>query len=139
MAGARLGFAIADEQIIADLERIKYSTNPYNVNRMTAGAGLGAVKDREYFINNCNAIIENRLYVQEQLKKLGFTLTNSLANFVFAKSDKIGGQELYVKLKDKGVLVRHFGLERISEYIRVTIGSKEQMQKFIDYVKQILE
>ena len=139
MAGARLGFAVASEGIISDLNRIKYSTNPYNVNRMTAGAGLGAICDVKYFNENCTKIIANREYVTKELKDLGFALTPSLTNFVFAKSDKIGGKELYLALKDKGVLVRHFDSERINAYIRVTIGNKEQMQKFINYVKQILE
>ncbi len=139
MAGARLGFAVANEKIISDLNRIKYSTNPYNVNRMTAGAGVGAIMDKEYFNQNCAKIIANREYVVKELSDLGFCLTPSLTNFVFAKSDKIGGKELYTALKDKGVLVRHFDGKRICDYIRVTIGSKEQMQQFINCVKQILE
>jgi histidinol-phosphate aminotransferase len=139
MAGARLGFAVANSELILDLNRIKYSTNPYNVNRMTAGAGLGAIKDKEYFVSNCKTIIENRAFTTSELEKLGFTVTDSMTNFVFAKSDKIGGEELYLRLKEKGVLVRHFGLDRIKDYVRVTIGSLEQMTKFIDCVKQILE
>ena len=139
MAGARLGFAVANKEIILDLNRIKYSTNPYNVNRMTASAGLGAILDKEYFEKNCAQIIENRSFTENALKNLGFSLTKSSTNFVFAKSDKISGQDLYQKLKEKGVLVRHFSKERISDYIRVTIGSKEQMQKFIDCTRQILE
>ncbi len=139
MAGARLGFAVSNKDIILDLNRIKYSTNPYNVNRMTADAGLGSILDDEYFTANCKRIIENRCYVEKELSALGFKFTNSLANFVFIKSDKIGGQELYLRLKDKGVLVRHFNQERIKDYIRVTIGSKEQMQTFIKCVSEILE
>ena len=139
MAGARLGFGVADKEIIADLMTIKYSTNPYNVNRMTAGAGLGAIKDKEYFIENCKKIIENRNYTQNALKDLGFTLTNSSANFVFAKSDKISGKDLYLKLKERGVLVRHFDKDRIKEYNRITIGDYQQMQIFIKTVKSILE
>lgn len=139
MAGARLGFAVASKNIIADLNTIKYSTNPYNVNRMTAGAGLGAILDDDYFKENCLKIIENRKYTTEKLLELGFSLTNSSANFVFAKTDKIDGQSLYLKLKEKGVLVRHFGQDRICDYIRITIGDKQQMQTFIQSVKQILE
>ena len=139
LAGARLGFGVANEKIIADLMRIKYSTNPYNVNRASAGLGLGAILDKEYFSENCQKIIENREYTKEQLIKLGFSVTNSFANFLFAKSDKISGKELYLKLKANGVLVRHFDSQRISDYIRVTIGSKEQMQKFIEITTKILE
>ncbi len=139
MAGARLGFGVANEKLINDLIRIKYSTNPYNVNRMTAGAGLGAILDVKYFNDNCKRIIENRKYTAKSLKALGFSLTNSSTNFVFAKSDKIGGEQLYLKLKEKGILVRHFGSERIKDYIRITIGSLTQMERFIDCIREILE
>lgn len=139
LAGARLGFGVANEKLIADLMRIKYSTNPYNVNRATAGLGMGAILDKEYFENNCKKIIANREYTKNELIKLGFTVTNSYANFLFAKTDKIDGKELYLKLKENGVLVRHFDSPRISEHIRITIGSEEQMQKFIEKVSKILE
>ncbi|MBQ8197349.1 MAG: histidinol-phosphate transaminase [Clostridia bacterium] len=139
MAGARLGFGVASKCLINDLMRIKYSTNPYNVNSMTASAGYGAIKDDKYFINNCKEIIKNRDYTASELKKLGFTLTDSSTNFIFAKSDKIGGEKLYKTLKENGILVRHFSKERISNYIRITIGSIEEMQTFIQTVKTILE
>ena len=139
LAGARLGFGVANEKIISDLMRIKYSTNPYNVNRASAGLGLGAILDKEYFIENCKKIIENRDFTKQKLIELGFIVTNSYANFLFAKTDKISGKNLYLKLKENGVLVRHFDSPRISDYIRITIGSKEQMQKFIEKTAKILE
>ena len=138
MAGARLGFAVGNKELISDLMRIKYSTNPYNVNRMTASAGVGALEDSEYFETNCKKIIENREYTHRELEKLGFTHTDSMTNFVFAKSDKIGGGELYKKLKEKGILVRHFDKEEIKEYNRITVGSAEEMKAFIEAVKEIL-
>ncbi len=139
MAGARLGFGVANEAIINDLMRIKYSTNPYNVNRMTAAAGLGAILDKEYFESNCEKIIKNRQYTVSALKQMGFTMTDSKANFIFAKHDKIGGKELYLKLKEKAVLVRHFDKAKICDYVRITVGSKEEMQTLIDTIKNILE
>ncbi len=138
LAGARLGFAIGNKALIEDLDLIKYSTNPYNVNRLTQKAGEYAVEENEYYVNNCKKIIENREYTQKELEKLGFTVLDSKANFIFVKSDKIGGGELYEALKDRGVLVRHFTKERIKDYNRVTIGSREQMEKFIEAVTQIL-
>lgn len=138
LAGGRLGFAIASKGLIADLEKIKYSTNPYNINRLTQVAGLATVMDNEYYVQNCNKIIKTRDFVRKELINLGFDVLDSKANFVFAKSDKIGGEELYLKLKDKGVLVRHFTKERISEYNRITIGSYEEMEFFIAKVKEIL-
>ena len=139
LAGARLGFGVANENLIKDLMTIKYSTNPYNVNRMTLGLGKVAILDKEYFNENCKKVIQDREYTVEKLKELGFSLTNSKANFVFAKSDRIDGTSLYLKLKEKGVLVRHFNDPRIIDYNRITIGNREQMQAFIQVVKEILE
>ena len=139
LAGARLGFGVANEKIISDLMRIKYSTNPYNVNRLTMAMGMGAVLDRAYFENNCNSIIKNREQTKLELEKLGFFVTDSKANFLFAKSDKIDGKNLYLKLKEKGVLVRHFDSDRIREYIRITVGSSTQMKAFIQATADILE
>ena len=138
LAGARLGFAIADEELIADLEKIKYSTNPYNINRLTQIAGENAIMENSYYMDNCKKIIENREYTVSELQKLGFNVLPSKANFVFAKSDKIGGEELYKKLKDNGVLVRHFKTDRIKDFNRITIGSYEEMKIFISKVKEIL-
>jgi histidinol-phosphate aminotransferase len=139
MAGARLGFGVASKEIINDLTAIKYSTNPYNVNRLTAAAGIAAVTDKEYFINNCKEIIKNREYTEKELVKLGFKVLESKTNFLFIKSESIGGEELYLKLKERGVLVRHFTAKRICDFNRVTIGSKEEMQIFIQTVKDIME
>ncbi len=139
LAGARLGFGVANQKIIADLMRIKYSTNPYNVNRLTSAMGMGAILDKEYFEKNCNDIINNRQQTKVELEKLGFYVTDSKANFLFAKSNKIEGKNLYLKLKEKGILVRHFDSDRIREYIRITIGNSTQMQAFICAVKDILE
>lgn len=138
LAGARLGFGVANKNLISDLMTIKYSTNPYNVNRMTLGLGKGAILDDEYFTLNCKKIIEDREFTTKELEKLGFTLTDSKANFVFAKHQKIDGNTLYLKLKEKGVLVRHFNDQRIKDYNRITIGSHEQMQKLIVAIKEIL-
>ena len=139
MAGARLGFGIGSKAIIDDLNRIRYSTNPYNVNRMSEYAGVGALEDAEYFENNCRTIIANREWTVGELKKLGFTTTDSKANFIFAKCEHIDGKELYLKLKERGILVRHFDKARIKDYNRITIGSMEEMQAYIDTVKTILE
>ncbi len=139
MAGARLGFCIADEELIADLERIKYSTNPYNINRLTMAAGIAAVKDNDYYMDNCKKIIRNRDYTTEELEKMGFEVIPSKANFIFAKSDKISGEELYLKLKENSILVRHFSSEKIKDFNRITIGSKADMEAFIKATKLILE
>ena len=138
LAGARLGFGIGDSELIADLMTIKYSTNPYNINRMTAAAGHAAILDNTYYMDNCKKIVENREYTARELKKLGFSLTDSKANFVFAKSDKVGGDELYQKLRDRGILVRHFSSPRIRDYNRITVGTREQMEALVEAVREIV-
>lgn len=139
MAGARLGFAIGNKSLIADLNTIRYSTNPYNVNRMTDAAGAAALIDNDYYMNNCKTIIDNREWTVEKLQKLGFEVLPSKANFVFAKSDKIDGEKLYLELKNRGILVRHFTKPAICQYNRITIGTLEQMQKLIETITLILE
>ena len=139
MAGARLGFAFADKELIADLNKIKYSTNPYNLNRLTLVAGEAAIRENDYYMNNCKKIIETRAFTTKELKRLGFEVLDSKANFIFAKSDTVSGEELYKKLKSKGILVRHFKDVKIKDYIRITIGAREEMEAFLQAVKTILE
>lgn len=138
MAGARLGFAIGNKSLIADLNTIRYSTNPYNVNRMTDAAGTAALVDNDYYMENAKTIVENREWTVKELKKLGFEVLESKANFVFAKSDKIDGEKLYLELKNRGILVRHFTKEIICQYNRITIGTIEQMQKLIETITLII-
>ena len=139
MAGGRLGYALGAAGLIADLEKLKYSTNPYNVNRLTMLLGEATVDAEAYYQNMCREVMRTRAWTTDQLKEIGFTVLDSDANFIFAKSDKIDGGELYLQLKKRGVLVRHFTAERIKDYNRITIGTKAQMEVFIETVKAILE
>ena len=138
MAGARLGFGIGNEKLIADLNTIKYATNPYNVNRMTEFAGVAALEENDYYMDNVQTILRNRQWTTQQLRMLGFTVLDSTANFVFAKSDRIDGETLYKELKQRGVLVRHFTKDRIAQFNRITIGTMEQMEILIQNIKEIL-
>lgn len=138
LAGGRLGFAIANENLIKDLEKIKYSTNPYNINRLTQVAGFATIKDNDYYLENCEKIVKTREFATVELRKLGFEVLPSKANFIFAKSDKIGGFELYQKLKEKSVLIRHFEKERIKDFNRITIGTMGEMEILIEKIKEIL-
>lgn len=138
LAGARLGFAIGDPSLIADLNTIKYSTNPYNVNRMTMVAGYRALVDNQYYMDNCKSIIANREFTKTQLEELGFRVLDSKANFLFAESDAISGEKLYLALKERGILVRHFTKARISNFNRITIGTREEMEILLSKVKSIL-
>ena len=139
MAGARLGFAFADEELISDLKRIKFSTNPYNVNRLTLASGEAAIRENDYYMENCRRIMATRDLTTAELEKLGFTVIPSKANFIFAKSDRIGGQELYEALKKRGILIRHFSDPKIADYNRITIGTDDEMTVLINTIKNILE
>jgi len=138
MAGARLGYAIASAPVIEDLNKMKYSFNPYNVNRLTQVIGEKAIDEEAYFVNKRREIIETREYTEKRLKELGFYLTDSKANFLFGKHPDIGGFELYSRLKDMGILVRQWNKPRISDYVRITIGSKDQMDALITATEEIL-
>ncbi len=139
LAGGRLGYAFASPAIIADLEKIKFSTNPYNINRLTLLLGEATVDAEPYYQEKCGQIIKTRGWTTEKLKELGFEVLPSSSNFLFAKTDKMDGGELYLELKKRGILVRHFTNPRICQYNRITIGTPEQMAKFIETVKKILE
>ena len=121
------------------MKKLKYSTNPYNINRLTLLAGEASIDDEKYFRDNINKIIENREYTSKELKNMGFEVLPSKTNFVFARSKNIDGERLYKLLKKNGILVRHFNKKRIEDFIRVTIGTKEQMRAFVSKVKFILE
>ena len=136
LAGGRLGFGIACKALIADLNTIKYSTNPYNINSLTQAVGAGVLEDEEYTKNNCKTIIENREYLTKKLEAMDFFVLPSKANFVFARHDKIDGRALYETLKSNGVLVRHFDSERLKDYNRITVGTKEQIDILIQKITE---
>ncbi len=138
LAGGRLGVGIGSKGLIADINTLRYSTNPYNVNRMTQAAGIGAFNDVEYFEKNRKTIMETRAFTKAELEKLGFTVTDSKSNFVLAGSSDIAGRELYLKLKDRGILIRHLDMPRIENYNRITIGSLDEMKALIAEIKDIL-
>ena len=139
LAGARLGVGIAQPELIADLNAVRNSTNPYNVNRLTAAAGIACLKHDDYNMENCRKIIETRTWSERALKDLGFEMTTSRTNFLFARHPDVPGEELYKRLKDRGILIRHFKGERVCDYNRITIGTPEQMEKLVEAVKEILE
>ncbi|MDO4316394.1 MAG: aminotransferase class I/II-fold pyridoxal phosphate-dependent enzyme, partial [Oscillospiraceae bacterium] len=126
--------------LISALNRVKYSFNPYNVNRLSIVAGAAAVEDEPYFQKCCAAIQGNRTWVVGALEEMGFTVLPSSANFIFVRSDKISGEDLYRRLKENGILVRWWaGAPRIRDYVRITIGSLEQMAALVDEVSRLLE
>ena len=127
LAGGRLGYAMGHPELIADLNKIKYSTNSYNINRLTLTAAAAAIDSNDYYVQNSRIIQENRAYTVAALERLGFETVPSLANFIFTRCPAIPGGTLYEKLRAKGVLVRHWTKPAIADYLRITIGSREQI------------
>ena len=139
LAGGRLGFALAGGGLIAGLEKIRYSINSYNINRLTAAAALATLDSNGYYLENSKKIQASRAYAAAELDKLGFETLPSLANFIFTRCPRMEGGALYQALKAKGVLVRHWDRPEISDWLRVTIGTREQMDIFLDKVREILK
>lgn len=138
LAGARLGYAIGHEKLIEDLNRVRFSFHPYNVNALTQAAGAAALEDPEYFEKCRKAIMENREWTRAQLLSLGFRVMDSEANFLFASAPGLGGAEYQRRLRERNILIRYFDQPRIRDYVRITIGSREQMEKLIEATKEIL-
>ncbi len=139
LAGGRLGYVLGNEQLIQDLEKLKYSTNPYCINRLTLLLGEATVDADQYYKDCCSEISRVREKTALSLKEMGFEVLPSKANFLFAKAPSMAGKELYLELKKRGILVRHFDSPRINDYLRITIGTEQQMEVFIRTVKDILE
>ena len=139
LAGGRLGMAIGDASLIADLNTIKFSTNPYNVSALTQAAGLGCLMDEDYTWKNIAQIKRCREILTEGLRENGFTVIPSSSNFVFAKHDSLSGEAVYTALRERGILVRHFGLERIKDYNRITVGTADEVAAVIAATKEITE
>ena len=138
LAGARVGFAVGNRELIADMETLKFSVDPYFVTRSSLAAAAAAIRDTEYFDITRRKIIAERERTESLLGELGFEFRPSMTNFVFVRHPAVGGGELYERLKAAGILVRHFGSERIKDYIRVTVGTPEEMDAFIAAVGKII-
>lgn len=138
MAGARLGFLVGSPALIADVEKVRYSVNPYNVNSLTQIAGAASVRDKPYFERTRQSIIATREWTSSALNKLGFAVLPSSANFLFAKAPNLGGQAYMQALRRHNILVRWFDADRIRDYVRITIGTDEQMRLLIEYTQRII-
>ncbi len=138
LAGARLSFTFGSQALISDIDKMRYSFNSYNVNRLTLVAGEAALDDEPYYAGMCQRIVKTRDRTAAELKALGFVMTDSKANFLFAKHPNLSGSAFYQKLKAMGILVRHFDKPRISDYLRITVGTDAQMDALIKALKDII-
>ena len=139
LAGARAGFVVADSGLISDLKKIKYSFHPYNVNTLSMLLAKNAVEDDEYFKSTVARIVKTRGDLTDGLRERGFYVLPSSANFVLARTPKMGGEELYLQLKSRGVLVRHFSDERIKDFVRITVGTDGETAELLKAIDGILK
>ncbi len=139
LAGARVGYVIAAPELIADLKKIKYSFHPYNVNTLSAALAAGAIEDDKYFHESVAKICATRARLSEGLKKLGFRVLPSSANFVLARRMGVSGRELYNYLRSNGILVRHFDDERIDDFIRITVGTDDETYVLLKTLAKMTE
>lgn len=138
LAGARIGFAIGSERLIKHLNNVKFSVNSYTMNRLTQACGLAAVLDEQYFSDVVSRIITTRERLKFALSVMGFQLTDSKANFVFASHKMLSAKEIYESLRKRKIYVRYWDKPRIGNYLRITVGTDEQTDKLIAALKEIL-
>ncbi|MGN0164559.1 MAG: histidinol-phosphate transaminase [Lachnospiraceae bacterium] len=139
MAGTHIGFAVASKDIIEDMNKIKFSFNPFNMNSVTMAAGIAAVKDVDYLDKCVKRIINNRENFKAELEKMGFFVIPSKANFIFCYHNAISSSELCIKLKEEGILTRHFADKKLDKYLRITIGTEQEMAVVLIAIKEIIE
>lgn len=139
LAGIRLGFAIGNENLIQGLKNIKYSFNSYTINRLSIIAGIEAIKDKDYFKDTVNKVINTREKTKIKLKELGFNVLDSKSNFIFISHKNVFAEDIYMKLRENGILVRYFKTDIINNYIRVTIGTDKEMDIFVEKIKYIIK
>lgn len=138
MAGMRLGYGIGSKELIADLNALRFSTNPYNIDRLAIAAGIASLQHDEINREHCRAVMETREYTVRELEKLGFVMTDSTANFIFVRHPEVAGDVLFRKLRERGVIIRHWDKPELKDYNRITIGSREQMDILLTEVRNIL-
>lgn len=139
LAGGRLGYALASQAVISDLERVKFSFHPYSINRLTMLAGIAAISDKPYFERCVHEICSVRAEASDRLSALGFRLTPSSANFLFASPPSRNGRGYYEALRQRGILVRYFEQDTLTEHVRITVGTREQMERLILVSKELIE
>lgn len=138
MAGARLGYIITSESLAADIEKVKFSINPYNVNTLTQATGTAVLKENDYYKAMVSEICATRDAFSEELRNIGFEVIPSNTNFVFVKHPEISGKYITNELRERKILIRRFDNERINEYIRITIGTPQQMTFVAESLKEII-
>jgi histidinol-phosphate aminotransferase len=138
LAGLRLGFALGNEGLIQALVRMKDSFNSYPIDRLAMAGATAAIRDRDYLAKTTSAIVKTREWTTTKLKQLGFCVLPSATNFVFASHPDVAAEAIYEALRDKGILIRYFATKPIDDYVRISIGTDDEMKRFVSATKVIL-
>ena len=136
MAGMRIGYAMGNPVLIKYLNDVKYSFNSYTMDQTTLALGAAAIADRTYFEETVHKVVETREWTKKELAKLGFVFGDSKANFIFASHPEIPAADLFAALREANIIVRYFNKPRIANYLRITIGTQEDMEKLIEFLKK---
>ncbi len=139
LAGSRIGFALGNEKLIRYLSDVKYSFNSYTMDRITIQLGKAAISDRAYFEEGVKKLMATREWTKKELTRLGFTFGDSKTNFIFAKHERVHAKDLFNALREAGIFVRYFDKPRIDEYLRITIGTDEEMKQFVAFVEEWIQ
>ena len=139
MAGMRIGYAMGSAELIKALNDVKYSFNSYTMNRPSILLGVESIKDEEYFLETTDKIMETREWFKGEMKKLGFSFPDSKANFIFATHETVPAKDIFEAARAQNIIVRYFNKERIDNYLRITIGTKEEMEALLSFLKSYLQ
>ncbi len=138
LAGSRIGFAMGNPELIRALWNVRNSFNSYTMDRITQKLGAAAMEDEDYFQTQLARVIASREWTKKQLRRLGFSFFDSRTNFIFARHERLSAEEIFHALKETGILVRHFALPRIDNYLRISIGTDQQMREMVDFLDRYL-
>lgn len=138
LAGMRIGYAMGHPELIKAMNDVRYSYNSYPMTRLSVALGVAALEDETYFQDTVAKVIETREWTKEQLKRLGFSFRDSRTNFIFAAHESVPAVQIFDALREKHIFVRHFSQKRIDNYLRISIGTREEMERFIEETEKIV-
>lgn len=138
LAGMRIGYAMGNPELIKAMNDVRFSYNSYPMTRLSVAIGAAAIEDEEYFQKTNKMIIDTREWTKKKLTELGFSYGDSMTNFIFATHSSVNANEIFTKLREKKIFVRHFNSPRIDNYLRISIGTQEEMEKLIDELSIIV-
>lgn len=139
MAGMRIGYAMGSKKIIRYLSDVKFSFNSYTMSAVSIAAGVASVEDEQYFRDTVSRVVETRTRTARRLSELGFVFPDTKTNFIFARHPSVPAQEIFGALRSEGICVRHWDKPRISDYLRISIGTDEEMDRVLDFLERYLD